>query len=331
MEDDLALRVHERLSACPGLRPVGAAEGHRFGRWDLVSLAEGALGECTDPDSLTASHEKRLRVRLGASGREYAHNDDYCRRYWIWDVPEDDHGGRAARGLGRPKGPLGTIAVDTWPSGVGSLRVSSLYVHPVARRRGLASSALDTVYEACRAENLNGFRLDTCWTWQRSVRYYLNRGLWVTSWKHALGLARLSYLPRYEVRENEGELTFLVAGPDGPDRGVCAPGVMVPLLVADAVDGRLRLRETEQYARMREELDSVRYYARSTLALHLAVRGLPLVRGEEEWAEALAGRWCDIGDPEGLARKIEMFEGVARDDGWRLTGLYGKSSHPRRD
>lgn len=314
MEDDLALRVHERLSACPGLRPVGHAEGHRFGLWDLASLAEGALGECTDPDSLTASHEKRLRLRLGASGREYEHNDDYCRRYWIWDAAEDRAGGR-------PRGPLGTFAVDTWPSGVGSLRVSSLYVHPVARRRGLASSTLDTVYEACRAESLHGFRLDTCWTWQRSVRYYLNRGLWVTSWKHALGLARLSYLPRYEVRGNEGELTFLVADPD-----LRAPGVMVPLLVADTVDGRLRLRETEQYARTRDELNAVRFYARSTLALHLAVRGLPLVRGKEEWAEAVSGRWCDIGDPEGLARKIEVFERVARDDGWRLTGLYDQSS-----
>lgn len=319
MEDDLALRVHERLSACPGLRPVGHAEGHRFGLWDLASLAEGALGECTDPDSLTASHEKRLRLRLGTSGREYEHNDDYCRRYWIWDAAED-------RAVGRPRGPLGTIAVDTWPSGVGSLRVSSLYVHPVTRRRGLASSTLDTVYEACRAESLHGFRLDTCWTWQRSVRYYLNRTLWVTSWKHALGLARLSYLPRYEVRENGGELTFLVANPD-----LRAPGDMVPLLVADTVDGRLRLRETEQYARTRDELNAVRYYARSTLALHLAVRGLPLVRGEEEWAEAVSGRWCDIGDPEGLARKIEVFERVARDDGWRLTGLYDQSSRSRLD
>ncbi|MEH0422427.1 GNAT family N-acetyltransferase [Streptomyces sp. B21-083] len=319
MEDDLALRVHERLTAGPGLRPVGAAEGHRFGLWDLASLAEGALGECADPDSFTASHEKRLRLRLGATGREYAHNDDYRRRYWIRDPTEHREGGR-------PRGPLGTVAVDTWPSGVGSLRVSSLYVHPVARRRGLASSTLDTVYEACRAEGLHGFRLDTCWTWQRSVRYYLNRGLWVTSWKHALGLARLSYLPRYEVRETEGELTFLVADPEA-----CAPGVTVPLLVADTRDGRLRLRETEQYARTRDELNAVRYYARSTLALHLAVRGLPLVRGEEEWAEALAGRWCDIGDPEGLARKIDVFEQVARDDGWRLTGLYGRSSHSRHD
>ncbi|WP_055525967.1 GNAT family N-acetyltransferase [Streptomyces graminilatus] len=319
MEDDLALSVHERLSACPGLRPVAPAEAQRFALWDLASLAEGALGECADPDSITASHEKRLRLRLGASGREYEHNDDDCRRYWIRDPAEDEEAWRA-------RGPLGTVAVDTWPSGVGSLRVSSLYVHPVARRRGLASSTLDTLYEACRAEGLHGFRLDTCWTWQRSVRYYLNRGLWVTSWKDALGLARLSYLPRYEVRQNEGELTFLVADPDA-----CVPGVMVPLLVADAVNGRLRLRESEQYARTRDELNAVRHYARSTLALHLAVRGLPLVRGEEEWAEAAAGRWCDIGDPEGLARKIEAFEQVARDDGWRLTGLYARSSRPRHD
>ncbi|MFI1352081.1 GNAT family N-acetyltransferase [Streptomyces sp. NPDC020898] len=321
MEDDHARRVHERLSVCPGLRPVGHTEGHRFGRWDLASLAEGALGECADPDSLTGSHEKRLRVRLGASGRAYEHNDDYCRRYWIWDPALM---GRA----GLPRGPLGTVAVDTWPSGVGSLRVSSLYIHPVARRRGLASATLDTVYEACRAENLHGFRLDTCWTWQRSVRYYLNRGLWVTSWKHALGLARLSYLPRYEVRENGGELTFLVTGREPEQREA---GVMVPLLVADAVDGRLRLRETEQYSRIGNERNVVRHYARSTLALHLAVRGRPLVRGEEEWTKAVAGGWCDIGEPEGLARKIEVFERVAREDGWRLSGLYGPSSRPRPD
>ncbi|BBC37344.1 uncharacterized protein SGFS_086380 [Streptomyces graminofaciens] len=99
---------------------------------------------------------------------------------------------------------MGTIAVDTWPTGIGALPVWSLYVHPVARRRGLASAALDTVYEACRAEGLHGFRLDAYWTWQSSVRHYLVRGLWVTSWKHALGFARLSYLPPYEVRENRG-------------------------------------------------------------------------------------------------------------------------------
>jgi hypothetical protein len=84
--------------------------------------------------------------------------------------------------------------------------------------------------------------------------------------------------------------------------------------------GRLRLRETEQCVRMAESLSSVRFYATSTLALHLAVRGWPLVRGEEEWAKARW--WCDIGEPEGLAYKIGVFEETAREAGWRVESPY---------
>jgi hypothetical protein len=208
------------------------------------------------------------------------------------------------------------------------LGISSLYVHPVARRRGLATVALDAVYDACRAEGLNGYRLEAYWTWQHALRHYLNRGLWVTSWKHALGLARLSYLPRYEVRESPGELTFLMSRATG--RGTYADGSdssdssngfeeMVPLLVAGSEDGRLRLWETEECVRL-GEFEAVRFYARSTLALHLAVRGRPLVRGEEEWAKAHG--WCDIGEPEGLAYKIGVFERVAREDGWWVESPY---------
>jgi GNAT superfamily N-acetyltransferase len=301
MKDEQALRVHERLAARPELSPVAFGEGRRFGLWDLASLAEGTLGECVDPDSIGVTSEKRWRLRLGAVGRAYKFDDDFGRRYWI--CPPS----RAGRG------PVGTVTVDTWPVGAGALRVTSLYVHPVARRQGLASAVLDTVYEACRAEGLHGFRLDTYWTWQRTVRYYLGRGLWVTSWKHSLGLARLSYLPRYDVRESgAGEVTFLVADPTEE---------MVPLLVAGSDgEGRLRLRETEQYRRMRDERRAVGLYARSTLALHLAVRGRPLVRGEEEWAKA--HWWCDIGEPEGLAYKIGVFERVAREDGWRVESPY---------
>jgi GNAT superfamily N-acetyltransferase len=197
MKDDQVQRVHEQLAAAPGLRPVSFGEGRRFGLWELASLAEGALGVCVDPDSLTVSSEKRLRGRLGAAGREHGlgRGDDFRRRYWIW-MPGSGRGREGAS----ERGPVGTIAVDTWPIGSGALRISSLSVHPVARRKGLATAALDTVYEACRAAGLDGFRLDTYWTWQQTVRYYLGRRLWVTSWQHALGLARLSYLPQYEVR-----------------------------------------------------------------------------------------------------------------------------------
>ncbi|WP_282701992.1 GNAT family N-acetyltransferase [Streptomyces sp. CC219B] len=306
MMDDQVTGVHERLAAHPTLRPVAFGEGRRFRLWDLAALAEGALGECLDPDSLTVSSEKRWRLRLGSdgrdSGREHGHADDMRRRYWIRS-PDGRGGGR----------PLGTVAVDTCPTGTGALRVSSLYVHPVARRQGLASAALDLVHDACRAEGLHGFRLETHWTWQPTVRYYLGRRLWVTSWKHALGFARLSYLPRYEVRETAAdEVTFLVA--DGE-------GELVPLLVAGSGGGRLRLKETEWYGRMTEEGGAVGVYVRATLALHLAVRGRPLVRGKEEWARA---HWSgDIGEPEGLAYRIGAFERVARESGWRVESPYG--------
>jgi hypothetical protein len=301
MKDDQALRVHERLAACPLLHPVGFGEGRRFELWELASLAEGALGTCVDPGSLTVSRENQLRLRLGAEARGHRHDDDFRRRYWL-----------------RPPGggpePVGTVAVDTWPLGAGALRATSLYVHPVVRRRGVAAAALDTVYEACRAEGLYGFRLDTYWTWQESVRYYLARGLWVTSWKHALGFARLSYLPRYEVRETERELVLLIRGEE--------EGTEPTALLSAGVDGSwLRLRETEAYRRLSERRDAMRLYALSTLALHLAVRGRPLVRGEKEWARA--ERSCDIGQPEGLAYKIGVFERVAREDGWLVESPYG--------
>lgn len=317
--------MHERLSAGAFLCPaVGPAEDRRFGHWDLASLAEGALGECVDPDSLTPARERELRIRLGSHGRVYRNDDEYRRRCWIREPESADSNG-AGRRRTRP-GIVGTVAVDTWPIGAGALLVTSLYVHPVARRRGLATAVLDTVYEACRAEGLHGFRLDAYWTWQKSVRHYLNRGLWVTSWKHSLGFARLSYLPRYEVRAvtaagDGARLTFSVAA--GSGAATACGDTLVPFLVASSEDGRLRLRETGESVRPADERDAVRlrFYARSTLALHLAVRGRPLVRGEEEWA--MAERWCDIGEPEGLAYKIGIFERVAREEGWRVDSPYG--------
>ncbi|WP_432136042.1 GNAT family N-acetyltransferase [Streptomyces sp. bgisy154] len=301
MKDDhaRALRVHELLAARPEFRPVRLDEGRRFALWDLASLAEGALGTCLDPDSLTARDEKRLRLRLGTDGRSRPGEDEFRRRYWI--LPPD----------GRP-GEVGTLALDTWPMAAGALGLSSLYVHPVTRRQGRATTALDTVYEACRAEGLHGFRLATHWTWQATVRYYLRRGLWLTSWKHDLGLARLSCLPRYEVRPTGDEMTLLV------ERGAgTADSSWMPYLVAGRHGPWLRLRETEEYRYFSDPRDLVGLYARSTLALHLAVRGWPLVRGEEQRARAAA--WsCGIGEPEGLAHRIEHFEREARASGWRV-------------
>lgn len=291
-------RVHERLGSAAGLRPVVLGEGRRFALWELASLAEGALGEQVEPDALTPSAERELRARSGAAGREAPDCGRYRRRYWI---------------LGASGSPVGTIAVDNWPKWAGQLGLSSLYLRPSARGRGFGGAALDTVYRVTLAEGLRGFRLDAHWTWQRAVHYYLRRGLWVVLWKHDLGFARTPQLPRYEVRGESDRLVFLVE----EERSG-----FTPLLVARRERQWLRLRETEASRRM-EASDAgswVHGYARSTFALQLAVRGWPLVRSSESWAQAW--RWSDIGEPEGLAYKIELFEAAARDDGWRVDTAY---------
>ncbi|MEU1282635.1 GNAT family N-acetyltransferase [Kitasatospora sp. NPDC005856] len=285
-------RAQDRLAAGPRLRVAGPGEERRFALWDLASLVEGELGEPVDPDGLAPQAERGWRERLGESGREWPGGELYRRRYWI----QDDAGAV-----------VGTVAVDNWTKGPSQLAVSSLYVTPAARGRGLAAAALDEVYAAATAEGLPGFRLEAHWTWQPAVRYYLRRGLWVVGWKHALSFARMPQLPLHRVREEDGRLLLLVADRRG----------WVPILAAGQEGRWLRLDETADY----RGCDGwVHEYARSTLALCLALAGRPLVRGPQWWAEAW--RWSDAGEPEGLAYRIEEFERAARTAGRRLVSPY---------
>ena len=263
---------------CSRPPPPPRTAGSRAGT--CASLAEGALGECVDPDSLTATRERELRIRLGSHGRAHHDDDEYRRRYWIRE-PEnaDGHGagGVADRAGHRRYGRRRHLAPRRGRA------AGHLALHPPGRpaaRTGHRRAGHGVRGVPCGrpARVPSRHVLDLA---AKSVRHYLNRGLWVTSWKHALGFARLSYLPRYEVRASgdAADLTFSAAvGGDA----------LVPLLVAGSEGGRLRLRETEERVRPADERDAVRlrFYARSTLALHLAVRGRPLVRGEEEWAGA---------------------------------------------
>ncbi|MGY0464562.1 GNAT family N-acetyltransferase [Kitasatospora sp. cg17-2] len=298
---DMAVeRVQERLAAAPALRAVADEEGREFALWDLAACAEGELGESVDPAAIGPAEEARLRARLGESGREWPGGELYRRRYWLLGD------GRPGAPTGRVV-PVGTVAVDNWTKGAGQLAVSSLHLRPDARGRGLAAAALDRIYRAATAEGLSGYRLEADWAWPRAVRYYLRRGLWVRSWRHAIGLTRMPQLPPYQVREEQDRLVLLVA-----DRPSGAPSgeVWTPLLAAGREGRWLRLDETAAY---RQADGWVHDYARSTLALHLALAGRPLVRGPQWWAEAW--RWSDGGEPEGLAQRIEQFERFGRRRG----------------
>ncbi|MFB7476915.1 GNAT family N-acetyltransferase [Kitasatospora sp. NPDC056184] len=315
--DEAVGRAQERLAAAPGVRAVGEGEGRGFALWDLASCAEGELGECVDPASIGPAEERRLRERLGESGREWPGGELYRRRYWLLD---DGAGSTGVPGGPAPAEPVGTVAVDNWTRGPGQLAVSSLYLRPSARGRGLAAAALDQVYRAATAEGLPGYRLEAHWTWQHAPRYYLRRGLWVVSWKHAIGLARMPQLPPYRVREEGDRLVLSVADRPSPDP---AGLVWTPLLAAGSEGRRLRLDETAAY---RQADGWVHGYARSTLALHLALAGRPLVRGPQWWAEAW--RWADIGEPEGLAYRIEEFERSARAEGRTVATPYRPPAVP---
>ncbi len=300
-------RAQERVGAAPGVRAMAEGEGRDFALWDLASRAEGELGELVDPGAIGPAEERRLRERLGESGREWPGGELYRRRYWLLDrrLDSPDGPGPAATAGALPTaGIVGTVAVDNWTRGAGQLAVSSLYLRPSARGRGLAAAALDHVYRAATAEGLPGYGLEAHWAWRHAVHYYLRRGLWVVSWKHAIGFTRMPQLPPHRVQEDGDRLVLLVA--ERPSRDP-AGEVWTPLLTAGREGRWLRLDETAAY---RQTDGWVHGYARSTIALHLALTGRPLVRGPQWWAEAW--RWSDTGEPEGLAHRIEQLGRPAR-------------------
>ena len=248
--------------------------------WDLASLVEGGLGEIIDGRTLDLEARRTWAARLGGDrmGRRAAH-DAFSTGYWIVDDGE----------------PIGTLGV--WADsarGSDTLFLTSLYVEPARRGRALGAAALDAAFMAATAQGLAGLRLETHWTWQRSLRWYLRRGWWIRNWKHAITLTRRRDWPAYEVRIGADEATFAVGG-------------QVWVQARRAGD-RLAL-PVDAHA-------SEALHASATLATHLACAGWPLIRSDAAWEQ----RWysSDVGGPEGLAAKIGIFERVAREQGWRV-------------
>ncbi|MGH7818268.1 MAG: hypothetical protein ACREQ9_00700, partial [Candidatus Binatia bacterium] len=79
---------------------------------------------------------------------------------------------------------------------------------------------------------------------------------------------------------------------------------------------RLDLEETTALRRLEKDDENwfMTLCALATLSVALAVRGWPLIRSDAAWGERRKS--SDVGQPEGLAHKIEVFEAVARRDGW---------------
>jgi GNAT superfamily N-acetyltransferase len=284
------LAAHAALVAEGAVEPLSrdAAETRLWLDCELASLVENRFFEPLDPGSLTAAERARWEP-LASSDEPLSspHGHEWYRiPYWIRD------GGERA----------GTIALATSYMGMRLVTVSSLYVLPSHRRRGVAARALRRAQAAMRAHahRAAGLRVPAYWTWQPAVRFYLHLGLWVENWKHSLVFAWRDDLPPFRVDAGEREARF----------SMVRDGASEPLIIATREGSRLGWTELGlgDFA--------LAHYACQTFAVALAVRGFPLLRSPEGWARRHS--WSDGGEPEGLAYKIEVFEAWDRKSGFAV-------------
>ncbi|MFO0762354.1 MAG: GNAT family N-acetyltransferase [Byssovorax sp.] len=283
MHDDLA---NEGLVAPVDL---GGAEEQLWLDCDLASLAENRIGDRTDPRALDETRRTALRAKVTTEAPyALASRSRYERCYWLLE------GG--AR--------VGTIAVGTMTTGMHDARMASFYVFPTDRSRGTGRRALDRV-KAIAARHDLGLRLDTCWSWQRAVRFYLRAGMWLYMWKRDLTFFWNDALPPVEIEVGAEEASLSVS------RG----GAPVVLARARRKGEQLELDEPERALRDDKSLGEAPWHATSMLSLALALEGWPLIRSAEDWKKRY---YADAGAPEALAYKISLWEAWDRDHGWRV-------------
>lgn len=191
---------------------------------------------------------------------------------------------------------IGTVCFDDFEGWAADAHVSSLYVAPGWRSRGVASELLDALH-AMLAPPYGGLSLATYWTWPRAVRFYLRHGCSVRQWKHALVFLWRTPEVHWDVRF-EGEVATFVW-----TRAGHAPRTWTARRVA----GWLEWAEPS-------ERDVDWHDAMMTFAVVLATRGWPIARSAATLAHGV--RWSDGGYPEGLAHRIERWEAQDRERGF---------------
>ncbi len=267
---------------------------------DLASILEGCFHVRLMPQEIDEATEQQWVPRLKGTfvlpSRNGPEQQPYEPEQHCWLL---DAGQR-----------VGTIRLSTSRFRGRWLTVSSLYVWPDRRGRGVASRVLDGIAGLASGNALVGVRLSTSWTWQNSLRFYLARGFWVRLWKHDIELVLEPGLPERWFRIDE----------DVASLGVIDRGQSRVLYEARREGDRLILAEPSA-----DDLDAeLRFLASGTFSLLLALAGWPLVRSEEHWIRRYDG--SDAGIIEGLAYKIGCFEQVAREHEWavdtpRIPGL----------
>jgi GNAT superfamily N-acetyltransferase len=258
--------------------------------FELASLIEGHLHHIVDLNVLSSVERSIWERRVTGDGERLLdpRADEFRRAYWLLDA-----GVRA-----------GTLAMESRLLGRSEMGLSSLYVRPDLRRKGIAARAIDAAYTAAVAAGSGGLLISTDWCWQHAVCFYARLGLWVRSWKHSLVFVRRDDLWPYRVEIDGTTATY----------SVLREGTWTRLLEAENRGAVLGWTELPAHAALREPRHRAYTLAPGTFALHL--KGWPLVRSPDLWERR--GDWSDLGMPEGLACKITVFEGIARARGYQV-------------
>jgi len=283
-----ALELHCDLVAAGVVSPLtlGGADEMLWADCDLASLAENRFRDTTDPRALTGS--------LRAQWRESASADRWCSPakrnfeacFWLLDGAER----------------VGTIALSRSLFGSLRLRLSSLYVLPTHRRRGVATRALNRL-RAVLGNRRYGIRLETCWTWQTAVGFYLQNGLWLRMWKRDLDFYADPFVPPSIVRMSDKSASIAVD----------LENERIVLAQAERAGEKLTFSVSDNHPDSR--VRQLAWDASSTLSLALALCSWPLIRSQELWDEC---RGSDAGPPEALAYKIAIWEAWDRAQGFRV-------------
>lgn len=305
--DNGLLLGHQRLVERGVVRPLSDDddEVRRWLGWELASLIEGHFHHIVDVNALVFTERSTWERRVIGGGDRLVdpRTDEFRRPYWLM------YGSDRA----------GTLAIESRSLGHSDVSISSLYVRPDLRRRGIATRALDAAHEAMVHAGARGLRISTSWCWQHAVRLYTRLGLWIRNWKHSLVFVRHDDLWPYRVEINGMTARF----------DVLCEGTWTPLLEAENRGEVLAWTELPTHAALREPRHQACVLAPGTFALHLALEGWPLVRATELWDRRYD--WSDLGMPEGLAYKILVFEEIARAHGHvvrtpRIPGVSDKAT-----
>ncbi len=261
---------------------LGGAEERAWADCDLASLTELRLGEQVRPATLDPTDRAALWARASDEPECAPSERDFELCLWILEGGE----------------PIGTVALARHTWGSQRVRLSSLYVKPAHRGRGIATRALGQIRDELARASL-GIQLETHWVWRPSLRFYLHRGFWVRRWKHELDLWCHGGTPAPIVRLEERTATLAIE----------IQGVEQVLVRAER-DGDLLTDFDHGNPRSPFWGD-----ASTTLALHLALNGWPLL-ATPGIGQLVAGE--DAVHPRALAHRIVRWEALARANGWQV-------------